>query len=551
METLVELFTARMESSSDRPFLIETQKTWTYQQIGDSASRFATELERAGIQPGDRVGLLLENSADYVIAYFAILLTGGTVVAINPDTTALELQRTLVRCRPKLAIVRPQHAMFFAELAEDFSSLQQIYIVATKKKKKAEVPQGFPFSTCFITDWNDLSPSQSQDIKQIFPAKKESTAQIIFTSGTSGTPKGVCLSHQNLLANTRSICQYLQLSHEDRMMVILPFFYSYGNSLLLTHLFVGGSLILAKDFVFWNRTLDQMQQHQATGFAGVPSTFAMLLHRSDLAKREWPHLRYLTCAGGGLAPAQAEALQNTLPQSELFLMYGQTEASARLSVLMPADRERKSGSIGKGIPGVQLELFVPRTEQSEDSSEDETQVVWKPGEIGEVVAQGDNLMQGYWEDPTTTQEVLRPEGLRTGDLAWRDEEGFFYLVGRSSDLIKSGAYRIHPKEIEDILLTHPSLAEVAVIGKPDPMLGEIAVAVGVLSDRDQAKDQEVLHKEILQTQQKKLPRWKQIKHIYFQKSLPKTSSGKIRRKELKKLWEEKTSTFTKDVAITK
>ena len=212
-------------------------------------------------------------------------------------------------------------------------------------------------------------------------------AQIIYTSGTTGRPKGVTLSHRNLSANCSSILSYLRLASDDSVFVTIPFFYSYGNSLLLTHLAVGAKLILGDDFVFWNRALDVMEEQGATGFSGVPASYGMLMLRSDFRRRRFPALKYMTCAGGSLASSLVEQVRTAVPHARLFLMYGQTEATARLSTLLPEELDIKPGSIGRAIPGVALEVL------------DAQGAALPPGTEGELVARGANVMLGYWNDP--------------------------------------------------------------------------------------------------------------------------------------------------------
>jgi len=282
---------------------------------------------------------------------------------------------------------------------------------------------------------------------------------------------------------------------------------------------VGGRLIIASDFVFLNRALDLMEAQRATGFSGVPSSYAMLLHKSNFMQRKLPDLRYLTCAGGGLAPAVIRRLKESLPHIRIFPMYGQTEAAARLSTLMPEEVDVKLGSIGKGIPGVKLAVL------------DEHGQPVAPGKVGEIVAQGDNVMVGYWNDPQGTESVLRPEGLRTRDLATVDEDGYLYIVGRTSDIIKYGAYRINPQEIEEVILELDGVAEVAVAGIADEVFSEIPVAFIVPSSNGLSLSEDDVQQHCLAN----LPRHKLVRSVRFVESLPKTSSGKIRRQELRNL----------------
>jgi acyl-CoA synthetase (AMP-forming)/AMP-acid ligase II len=341
-------------------------------------------------------------------------------------------------------------------------------------------------------------------------------AQIIYTSGTTGKPKGVMLTHRGLMANTESIAAYLKLSEHERTMVILPFFYSYGNSLLLTHVFVGGTLVVAEQFVFLNKVVTQMLQERVTGFSGVPSSYAMLLKQSPFSRTRFETLRYVTCAGGALSKSLICVLQDSLPNTEIYIMYGQTEASARLSYLEPSNLTRKMGSIGKGMPGVHLRVL----------KKDGTEVL--PGEVGEITAEGDCLMKGYWNNPVETCKSLRGNRLYTGDLATIDEEGFIFIVGRESEIIKSGSYRIHPMEIEEALNSHPDVLESAAVGVDDAVLGESIVAFAVTRP-----DSSPSSSDLLRHARKFLPAFKLPRRIVFVEQLPKTSSGKIKRAALR------------------
>jgi acyl-CoA synthetase (AMP-forming)/AMP-acid ligase II len=349
-----------------------------------------------------------------------------------------------------------------------------------------------------------------------YRADADSVAQIIYTSGTTGRPKGVMLSHGSLLANTDSIVEYLELQESDRVQVILPFFYSYGNSLLLTHFRVGGTLVLADQFVFLQGIVSQMIREKVTGFSGVPSSFAMLERYSKFFVTPLESLRYVTCAGGALPTAMIGRLQEAFPHTETVIMYGQTEASARLSYLPPQELPQKLGSIGKGIPNVTLSVL---NEQGQPVA---------LGEIGEIVAEGSCLMKGYWHNEEETQRVLKEGRLHTGDLATRDEDGFIFIVGRQSDTIKYGSYRIHPAQIEEVLSTCPGVEQVAVTGFPDDTVGEIIVASIV-----QGPGHELSSTDLLQYAKQFLPTYKLPQRVLFVKDLPKTSSGKIKRAQLR------------------
>jgi acyl-CoA synthetase (AMP-forming)/AMP-acid ligase II len=297
----------------------------------------------------------------------------------------------------------------------------------------------------------------------------QTCAEIIFTSGSTGVPKGVMISHKNLIANTESIIKYLKLTENDRMLVVLPFYYCYGLSLLHTHLRAGGSIVLNNSFIFLGSIINNLLDYKCTGFAGVPSHFQILLRKSDNFKTtKFPDLKYVTQAGGKLAPIFIDEFRNSHPEITFFVMYGQTEATARLSYLPPELYEAKKGSMGKGIPGVELRVV------------NETGRNIKPGEVGEVIARGDNIMLGYFADEEGTRNTIRNGWLYTGDLGTVDKDGYIFLTARKKEIIKVGGKRISPKEIEAVILELPEVVDCTIEGVEDELLGEALKATIVV-----------------------------------------------------------------------
>jgi acyl-CoA synthetase (AMP-forming)/AMP-acid ligase II len=344
-------------------------------------------------------------------------------------------------------------------------------------------------------------------------------AAIIYTSGSTGESRGVMLSHRNLVSNAQSIASYLRLTAVDRVMCVLPFYYVYGLSLLHTHLAVGGSVVIDNRFAFPNVILGAMQHHSVTGFAGVPSTFALLLHRSNLAETTLPALRYVTQAGGPMAPPRIREWLERGPKVPFYVMYGATEASARLTYLEPSRLSEKLGSIGKAIPNVEIQIV----------KEDGTNAA--PGEVGELVARGSNISRGYWNSPDESREKFGSRGYRTGDLGYVDEDGFVFLVGRTQDMLKVGAHRVGAKEIEEVLHDYPGIQEVAVVGAPHELLGEVPVAFVCLESETERRA------ESLQAFCKsRLPSHKVPTQFIFLSDLPKLGSvGKIDRTRLRSM----------------
>jgi len=511
MTTLCELIQASVARYPNNVLVHHRGRDRTYGEIWDQATAVAGWLRDRGLRRGQRVALLVPNSPEYVVCYFGILMAEGIVVALNPDTTPRELQHALVHCEPAVVMATAKCTNHLRAIAGKLP-----WVRATIQLEDGE-PEPLAPGQSAVTLSNVLAHAPLD--RPAENANASQAAQIIYTSGTTGSPKGVTLTHRNVVANCRSIVEYLRLQASDSIFVVLPFFYSYGNSLLLTHVAAGGRLVLASDFVFWSRALDLMEQQRATGFAGVPSTYAMLLHKTNFTERAFSDLRYLTCAGGGLAPATVERLRSAVPHAEIFPMYGQTEATARLSTLMPKDLDAKPGSIGKGIPGVELSVL--------DKHGHPVAV----GEVGEIVARGENVMLGYWDDPRSTRRVLREGRLHTGDMARLDEDGYIYVVGRRSDIIKSNSYRIDPKEIEELIFEMEGIVDVAVVGRADEMLGEVAVAFVVPSSNGDRPSEQA----VAEHANRNLPRYKHLRNVHMLDALPKTDSGKVKRAELRLL----------------
>jgi len=487
--------------------IIHVNNRYTYTEVLTTSSTVSSWLLKMNLAPGFRAAILTDDPFEYITSYFATLMAGGIAVGLNTQTSDRTLRTILNDCTPSIIFF---HAKFrrYLEKISDLPSPQLLVISGSLDNLPAEKYRKW-FDRSMILSLQPISSIQPPEITS------SSIAQIIYTSGTTGSPKGVMLRHSNLVANTNSTIKYLQLSENDRVMAVLPFFYSYGNSILLTHIAVGGSLIVNQNFLYPKVILDQMIKEEVTGFSGVASTFAILINRSDIRNYSFPNLRYITQAGAALSPKLAHQLEAILPETQIFIMYGQTEASPRLSYLDPKEIYRKPGSIGKAIPGVTLQLL------------DESGNPVPPGQVGEIVANGDNIMAGYWGKPAETDKVLRPEGLWTGDLAKMDAEGFFYIISRKSDIIKSGSHRIAPKEIEEIILEHEAVHEVAVVGIKNDILGESIKACIVLKTEMLCSTKDItLHCK------QNLPTYKIPQQIEFFKELPKTATGKICKNKL-------------------
>lgn len=470
--------------------LIFAKTEYSYQDLRDSAARVAAELIQLGVESGDRVGLLGNNSLFWVASYLAIMKLGAIAVpfatTLKPDEVGGIIR--FVECK---AVCLERRMLRL------FSEVLQTPLVFDEVLQQSE-------------------PCEWPDHSTIFSLDQE--AALMFTSGTTARPRLVRVTHRNLQANTQSIIEYLALERTDRVMAVLQFFYCFGTSLLHTHLRVGGSVVMANSFVYPEVVLQQMEDTRCTGFAGVPSTYQTLLRNSSFPRRSFPHLRKLQQAGGKLQSVLIQELVNTVPQARVFVMYGQTEATARLSYLPPEMLDTKLGSIGQGIPGVTLKVI----------GEDGSPV--KPGETGEIYAWGDNISPGYWKDPESSAEKFFDGVLHTGDLATVDEDGFIFVVDRKADFIKSYGFRVSSQRVEECIVEIPDVVAAAVIGQPDLVRGEAIWAFVV-----QRSGAELTASDIITHCGNRLANYMVPKEVIFLDKLPMNAHGKIVKNDLRKM----------------
>jgi len=484
---------------------VQDEERATYGQLNDMANRLTVWFLEQGVRAGDRVVLFLENSLEYVVSYYAVLKAGAVVVPLNSDAKAESLDSVLRDLRPRAVIANSKSEKVLLEAASDCLPIPLVVIKGPS--------QAWGARSCRVFDWEEIV-QKGEVVDPGGALAPSALASIIYTSGSTGKPKGVMLSHRNIVSNTDSIVRYLNLSDADIQMVVLPFFYVMGKSLLNTHFAVGGTVVVNNNFAYPAAVIQQMAAEGVTGFSGVPSTYAYLLHRSPLTsyRDRLGHLRYCTQAGGHMSRDIKEKLLKALPDhTKLYVMYGATEAAARLTYVEPEQLTSKIESIGRAIPGVSVRVL------------DEQGREVPAGQLGELVAAGPNIMQGYWMDASATARVLDHNGYHTGDLGYQDQDGYLYVTGRKDDLLKVGGHRIDPQEIEDALMATGLLLEVAVVGVDDELLGKKLVAVAA------ALDAEVRQSTLLASCSNKLPRQKLPADVRFLSSLPKSANGKIDR----------------------
>lgn len=448
------------------------------------AARVARLVEEA-TRPGARVAIAAASGPFLVQAYLGVLTVGRAAVLIDGDAPADNLADRLNLVDPAAVICR--------------------------NETRVKLPdRGIP-----ILDEDAISSLGEGRAPEIRGGGAD-PAVILLTSGSTGQGKGVVLSHDNLIANTRSIIEYLGLGPDDRACSGLPFHYSYGLSILNTHLAVGGSIIRPNP-MFVGAAVETIDRFECTNFSGVPTTHATLARRTDFLTRPHPSLRFITQAGGRMAPDLVDELRAGLPGVRVLVMYGQTEASPRLSFLPHEDWATRRGSIGRGIPGVDLRVL------------DEAGRPVAPGEEGEVVARGANIMLGYLNDPAATAKAVRDGALWTGDRATVDADGYIYLLARNDDIMKSAGFRFHPREIEDVIAGDPGVEMCVVVGIDDELRGTVPVAFAQMSERPVPEDAE---ERLLARARARLPTHMQPKRVHAVENLPRMSSGKPDRKAL-------------------
>jgi long-chain acyl-CoA synthetase len=499
----------------DKTALIHEDVRASYSDIDISANHLAGWMIEQGVSKGERVALIMENCLEYVVSYYAVLKAGLVVAPLSYELKPNGLRIILKELEPSIIITTARCERVLHATDLDDIAIRAIVINNPKLDWNS--------SGLHVSSWNDVTNSHDADTAPDVSIQTTDLASIIYTSGSTGKAKGVMLSHENIVSNTNSICHYLCLGKDDIQMAVLPFFYVMGKSLLNTHFSVGGTVVINNKFAFPASVIKQMVEEKVTGFSGVPSTYAYLLHRSPLAasKDKLGSLRYCAQAGGHMSGQLKKELRLALPETtQIYIMYGATEASARLTYLEPEKYEKKIGSIGKAIPGVTLRIL-------DDHGAEVLQ-----GETGELVAEGSNIMKGYWKDPQTTEKVLDQYGYHTGDLCYQDKEGFYFLRGRRDHLLKVGGHRINPQEVEEVLMETGLVMEASVIGIEDSLLGHKMVAF--VTPRNDA----VHESNLLEICGEKLPKYKWPSTIRLIKALPKNANGKVNRDDLLEMFSE-------------
>lgn len=507
----------------EKAALVCGERRWSYREINQASERLAGGLRGLGIQPGDRVAFLLENSLELVIGIFGALKAGAVFMVLNPAVKGKKLRYILEDSKARLLVA---HGNLMDVVSETLMEMNDekpgIIRVGGERKNLKNIPFQYPWDGLFRPNNGlDRLPDSSLQAPYRKRCIELDLASLIYTSGSTGNPKAVMSPHSSMVAASQSIIEYLENDKDDVILNVLPLSFDYGLYQLLMTFIFGGTLILEPSFAYPGKILNIIKREKVTGFPIVPTIAAILMRLKGIKGSDLSSVRYVTSTGAPLSTKAIGFLRDVFEKARIYSMYGLTECK-RVSYLPPDMLDKKPESVGIPIPGCRVSVV------------DEGGRELPPGEVGELVVRGPNVMAGYWEDPELTKRTFRrADGtderiLYTGDLFRRDNEGFLYFVGRKDDMIKCKGERVSPREVENALMELEDVVEAAVVGVPDPILGEAVRAFVVVR-----KGSQLSEREVLRHAERRLEDFMVPKSVVFMESLPKTPHGKTDKRKLK------------------
>ncbi len=505
-QNLGQLLRQRVAASPEKDFLFSESdgRRFSYTQFEQAATRAARLMQSHGVAKGDVVSLLMPNSAEYIIAYFACWQLGALAGPVNSLLKEEEISFVMNNSAAKTILIHSEFLPRLENIRNDLPQLKSTILFDDEAQ-----------ATLDFANWSStnlsLSDSSLPDINL------DDEAIIIYTSGTTGKPKGCLLTHGNLIANARQISEWLQFTKDDRLLSIMPLFHMNAVSITtMSALYAGGSTVVSPKFSasrFWQIVSD----YEITSFGSVATMLSMLLStypNGVPAGLKTDQLRFAMC---GSAPVPAEVMQRFEETFDCLVVegYGLSESTCR-STFNPPDKRRRAGSCGVAIGN---EMRVVDEEDNEVPD----------GELGEIVMRGENILKGYYRNEEATAIAFRNGWFHTGDIGYRDRDGFFYIVDRKSDMIIRGGENIYPREIDEVLYQHPAVAAAATIGVPDALYGEDVAAFVVLKEGKGASEDELIN-----YCREHLADYKSPKTIRIVESIPKGPTGKLLKRELAK-----------------
>lgn len=492
--------------------------TFTYKELLVRSTIFAVELKSRGVTAGDRVGLLFSNQPDYVAAFFAITGIGGTVVPINPLLKSEEIAHVLTDSKAKALIVQDAGFAEVAKALPSLSDLTHVIIVGETNTTVAGASVSIEQLKLDCHSQNDASSTTLKNFawtNTVNPSKD--LAVLVYTSGTTGKPKGAMLTHENLLSTVRMAHRCVDVNSDDRFLVMIPLCHIYGLAVVMMGVLAkGGTLVLLERFDPAT-ALTYIQDRKITGLPAVPAMYQFML--MELEKTDYDLASLRVCLSGAAAmPMELyNRLQKRIPVP-ILEGYGLTETSSVVSI-NPIKGKVKVGSVGLPIHPIEVQIIDANGTQLPSGSDN----------VGEVAVKGSNVMVGYFNKPVETAECLENGWFRTGDLGYKDDDGYLYIVGRSKELIIRGGQNIYPREVEDVIIRMPQVAEVAVIGVPDQYMGERVKAIVVLRAGKELNEEDVKAFCAQHLAEYKVPRL-----VEFIGALPRNSTGKVLKRLLQK-----------------
>ncbi|MCB1671179.1 MAG: acyl-CoA ligase (AMP-forming), exosortase A system-associated [Gammaproteobacteria bacterium] len=521
-----ELIIDSAKSDGDRPALLFRDSSLSYSQLLDMIQRVSNGLLTAGVSAGERVAVYLPKQLETVATLFGASFAGASFVPVNPALKPRQVTYILNHCQTGVLVTSQQRLEQLADQVTDWPELHTI-VVIDEAVSDAVVGQIRRAPWIRLDTWNGLL---SAPWKQPHRRIDGDMVAILYTSGSTGNPKGVVLSHRNMMAGARSVSQYLENTREDRVLAVLPLSFDAGLSQLTTAFCVGASVTLM-DYLLPRDVLKALVHYRITGLGAVPSLW------NQLVQLEWPPeivgtLRYITNTGGAMPVATTTALQQRLPRTSIYLMYGLTEAF-RSTYLPPDQVSIRPRSIGKAIPNAEILVI------------NEAGELCGPNEPGELVHRGALVALGYWNDPEKTAERFKPSPVQdnnlpvpelavwSGDQVMLDEDGYLYFVNRKDDMIKTSGYRVSPTEIEEVAYSSGLVAGAAAMGVPHPQLGQTILLI-VTPVEGSTAEHETLRQELIDYCRRELPGFMQPAQIVVRDSMPHNQNGKIDRRALAK-----------------
>jgi long-chain acyl-CoA synthetase len=475
----------------------------SYRELDGLANSFANALAKLGVKKGDRVALYMTNRPEYIISVYGIARLGAVFTPMNPTYKEGEIEHQLNDADASVLVVQESLYPLVRTARFQLPSLQEIIVVGQRAEAGTHL---------FRDLIRQSSPKHPPPLTLNWA---EDLVALPYSSGTTGLPKGVMLTQQNLVANNLQFISSGRITEQDTMLLFLPFYHIYGMMLVGGGLYAGATLVIMEAFDL-ERSLMLAQQYGVTLYYAVPPILVALDNSARLTQFTFPRMRYIMVGAAPLAPDVAQRVQEKI-QVPVLQGYGLTEASP-VTHLNPVDQGRiKLDSVGVSVPNQEQKIVDLETGERE----------LDVGEVGELYVKGPHIMKGYWKAPEETARVLYDGWLATGDIARMDREGYVYIVDRKKEMIKYKGFSVAPAEVEAILFQHAAVADCAVIAKPDPEAGEIPKALVILRPGE-----EVAPEALMEFVESRVAGYKKIREVEFVTSIPKTASGKVLRRVL-------------------